>query len=256
MKSISRKTLNYSGIYCIINTVNNKKYIGSSKHLSRRLWEHRATLRHNCHVNQHLQNAWNKYGEAAFDYFIIERCDESNLIEREQWFINTLKPEYNQIFEIVKPLYTKESRQKLSESRKKAFKEGRIKKYQSKKIYQYDLEGNFIQSYNSIKEACLETKTSRSHLRDYFNGTYSQCGGFLWSLTPDAPKKYTKPVRKLPTLRKPVKVVSETETLFFDSLKSCAEHFNIHYACVVDCIKHKRLFRKKYRMYRISPVEK
>lgn len=50
MKSIS-KDLNYSGIYCIINIYNSKRYIGSSKNIRKRLWGHRAELRHNKHDN-------------------------------------------------------------------------------------------------------------------------------------------------------------------------------------------------------------
>lgn len=53
MKAINRK-LKFSGIYCIINIYNNKRYIGSSKCISSRLWKHRSMLRNNKHDNQHL----------------------------------------------------------------------------------------------------------------------------------------------------------------------------------------------------------
>ena len=74
MKVIS-KDLSYSGIYCIINIQNGKKYIGSSKNIRKR-----AELRHNNHDNQHLQNAWNKYGEEKFDFYVIEACPENTLL--------------------------------------------------------------------------------------------------------------------------------------------------------------------------------
>lgn len=38
----------------------------------------------------------------------------------------------------------------------------------SKKINQYDLEGNFIRTWNSIKEACEELKNT--HIRDVLKG--------------------------------------------------------------------------------------
>ena len=59
------------------------------------LWCHRAELRHNNHENPYLQASWNKYGEDKFDYYIIENCDENHLLEREQNYIDTMKPEYN-----------------------------------------------------------------------------------------------------------------------------------------------------------------
>lgn len=52
-----------SGIYMIINNINEKKYIGSAKNIDKRWYEHRYTLNKNCHDNSLLQNAWNKYGK-------------------------------------------------------------------------------------------------------------------------------------------------------------------------------------------------
>lgn len=55
-----------SGVYQIYNTVNGKRYIGSSIHIEQRFKEHLRNLRANKHVNAHLQSAWNKYGEHSF----------------------------------------------------------------------------------------------------------------------------------------------------------------------------------------------
>ena len=60
MKSIT-KNLEVSGIYCIINLKNNKRYIGSSKNIRQRMWYHRAELRHNNHENPYLQASWNNF---------------------------------------------------------------------------------------------------------------------------------------------------------------------------------------------------
>jgi len=50
-------------IYAIKNSDNNKIYIGSSKSFYKRLNKHINNLRKNIHSNNHLQNAFNKYGE-------------------------------------------------------------------------------------------------------------------------------------------------------------------------------------------------
>src|SRR5207244_3060364 len=42
--------------------------------------------------NNHLQNAWNKYGEAAFVFEIIERCEVGICLNREQHYLDTIKP--------------------------------------------------------------------------------------------------------------------------------------------------------------------
>jgi len=61
-----------SGIYKIINVVNNKFYVGSAVDLRKRKTRHFCELRNNRHNNRHLQAAWNKYGEKAFTFVIVE----------------------------------------------------------------------------------------------------------------------------------------------------------------------------------------
>jgi predicted GIY-YIG superfamily endonuclease len=51
-----------SGIYYIKNITNNKLYIGSSKDILKRFYEHKRLLRHNKHHSIRLQRAWDKYG--------------------------------------------------------------------------------------------------------------------------------------------------------------------------------------------------
>ena len=84
-----------SGIYCITNTVNRKRYIGSAVNLSQRKSSHWCRLSKGVHGNNHLQNSFKLYGKDAFVFSILEVCEREKLIEREQYFIDTLKPEYN-----------------------------------------------------------------------------------------------------------------------------------------------------------------
>lgn len=50
-----------TGIYCIENTANGKKYIGQASDIEKRWTQHKQKLRNNSHHNPHLQNAWNTY---------------------------------------------------------------------------------------------------------------------------------------------------------------------------------------------------
>ena len=54
------------GIYKIENKVNGKIYVGQSIDIDTRWYNHRNELNGNRHYNEHLQNAWNKYGEDNF----------------------------------------------------------------------------------------------------------------------------------------------------------------------------------------------
>jgi group I intron endonuclease len=79
-----------SGVYAITNTVNGKQYVGSSKHLGQRQAEHRLLLRKGLHPNRHLQAAFVRYGEQAFEYRILEECSPETMIAREQHWIDAL----------------------------------------------------------------------------------------------------------------------------------------------------------------------
>lgn len=49
---------------------------------------HYHLLCKNAHHNSHLQNAWNKYGEDAFEFEVVEKCSKDKLLEREQYWID------------------------------------------------------------------------------------------------------------------------------------------------------------------------
>lgn len=82
-----------SGIYCIKNKIDNKRYIGRDKKalLKRRWYAHISKLRKNNHTNAYLQNAWNKYGKENFEFSILEICDSNELNEREIYYISFYK---------------------------------------------------------------------------------------------------------------------------------------------------------------------
>lgn len=83
------------GIYGIRNNVNENIYIGKTGMSFGDRWDsHRALLRGNKHFNQHLQRAWNKYGEENFEFIIIEDCNIDELDEKEKYYI-TLYREQN-----------------------------------------------------------------------------------------------------------------------------------------------------------------
>jgi len=78
-----------TGIYEILNTENNKKYIGSSVDIESRMYEHKRVLIKNKHHSLHLQRAWNLYGEGCFVFRVVELVDDvSLLIQREQHHID------------------------------------------------------------------------------------------------------------------------------------------------------------------------
>ena len=86
-----------TGVYLIRNLFNGKFYIGSTAALGfqKRWYCHKKALRAGNHPNQHLQHSWNKYGEPIFSFEILERCLPEECISKEQYYFDTLKPQYN-----------------------------------------------------------------------------------------------------------------------------------------------------------------
>jgi group I intron endonuclease len=81
------------GIYCIENMTNHKKYIGQSIDIYKRWKQHKNELNKDTHRNEHLQNAWNKYKEHSFKFFIIEECGALELDAREVYYIDLFDAE-------------------------------------------------------------------------------------------------------------------------------------------------------------------
>lgn len=82
-----------SGIYKIINTINNKVYIGKSINIKRRFSQHLSALKiKSKDENRHLINAYHKYGKENFKIEIIEAINfNSNELvfkERELYWID------------------------------------------------------------------------------------------------------------------------------------------------------------------------
>ena len=84
-----------SGIYKITNTITGDFYIGSSKNVKQRLACHKCQSTWNEQPNNPMYIDMQKYGVEKFDFQILEEVESEHLKEKEQQFIETLKPTYN-----------------------------------------------------------------------------------------------------------------------------------------------------------------
>jgi len=89
--------IDLNGIYLIKNKVNNKFYVGSASKSFKYRWnEHKRKLNNDRHYNRYLQSSWNKYTKDNFEFIILEIVEKiEDIIKREQYYIDTLIPEYN-----------------------------------------------------------------------------------------------------------------------------------------------------------------
>jgi hypothetical protein len=151
-----------TGIYQL--EINKKLYIGSSIHVERRIIQHKSDLKRNRHDNPILQNAYNKY--KTLTVTILKKLDDSisdlELRQIEKEFIDQLHPHFN--------IQDPETH------------------FQAKKLYQFDLNGNFIKEYNNVSEASIMTGCSSSniiHAAQINERLTRTAGGYYWQYTSD-----------------------------------------------------------------------
>jgi len=149
-----------SGIYKIINKINNKYYVGSAKNIRNRWKKHFTDLNTNRHPNYHLQSAYNKYGKDSFIFTFIEEVESNKklLYKVEYKYLRIAKKEKPNVYNLrFKPaggptdtygrwkiseynktrVFTKETRAKMSAAlkRRKVTNETRQKLSDTNKLY-------------------------------------------------------------------------------------------------------------------------
>jgi group I intron endonuclease len=83
-----------SGVYRWTNKVNGKSYVGSSINLVKSFTNY-YSFNYISKSKMSISKAMIKYGYSHFTLEILEFCDPSNAILREQHYIDIFKPEYN-----------------------------------------------------------------------------------------------------------------------------------------------------------------
>lgn len=85
-----------TGVYRWVNNETGKTYVGSSVNLSKRFQQYYCyNLIANPNIQMVIYQALLKYGYSNFTLEILEYCEPSNVIAREQFYLDLLCPEYN-----------------------------------------------------------------------------------------------------------------------------------------------------------------
>jgi group I intron endonuclease len=131
LKEISMLSISQTpSIYQIRHIKSGKVYVGSAVNPRKRCRWHYAALRRGAHYSPYLQHAWDKHGEDAFVFEILEPVlFVEDLIPREQYWIDTKRAAnpahgFNGSPTAGSPLgrkHTDEARAKISERQKAHF---------------------------------------------------------------------------------------------------------------------------------------
>lgn len=199
-KEINENLKNKSGIYCWINKINGKSYIGSAINLNNRINDYYQNSYYRDKKNMLIVRAILKYGLDNFALIILDIVKKNEVLIQEQYWLDDIKPDYNilelatnskgykhklESIEIMKKKalrrkHSEEVRNTMSENRKgeknaffgKTHSEETIKKFKAiaknriefpKKgieVEIIDLENNKIELFKSIRAAARFLNTN------------------------------------------------------------------------------------------------
>lgn len=200
------------GIYLWKNKKNGKKYVGSSVNLANRLRNYfNTSYLSDSKDIMLIYKALLAYGFDGFTLEILEYCEPSDLIKREQYYINLLKPEYN-ILKIAGSVLgvkrSEETKVKLRMAALSRTEEALIKNKEHLKR---------LNSSEKQKKHLANLNASLEHI----------------AIT-------AKPVVGLDTIT--------GETIEFRSMTQAAKHFSVHTESIRRDIKANKLLLNKYKI--------
>jgi group I intron endonuclease len=172
-------------VYKITNTINSKVYIGITKQIIKRIGNHIYYFKNpNSNNNTYLHKALRKYGLENFTIEILEICNSlEELNNKEIYWISELQST-NSIFG-----YNLDSGGNLKEPNKQNILNRQLNA-KVKPVAQYDLKGNLIQTFYSVKEASRQLNISDSDIHRCHRKNWSR-NGFMF-------KKFeSKPLDKI-----------------------------------------------------------
>lgn len=188
--------LNNSGVYIIKTTFDNRIYVGSSINMYQRWYQHKSLKRTK---NYKLTSALKKYGIGKFYIEVLDLVNTTNLskrdakqklLEREQFYLDTLQPFDDQGFNISKiagstlgntfkgrrktPLpYTHSIESKLARAGKNSWR--------NKSISQFDSTATLVKTYFNITEAAKEHNTTVQSIVKCCKNKQKTAGEYLWA---------------------------------------------------------------------------
>jgi GIY-YIG catalytic domain/NUMOD1 domain len=163
--NILRENKNKSGIYKWTLSKDNKSYIGSSSNISKRLRKYYCPKYLNNKIikyNSRIYRALLKHGYSNFNLEILEYCNKESLINREQYYIDTLKPEYNICKIAGSMLGFKHSEKTLLKFKNRDTGTGHV-------TIVINMDNKQKKAYNSLRAAARSLGVSHTTLRRYLN---------------------------------------------------------------------------------------
>jgi group I intron endonuclease len=229
-----------SGIYRWTNLLSGKSYIGSSVNLKRRLQIY-YNIKHITKNKRYIDKALLKYGYSNFSLEILEYCDPLNVIDREQFYLDLLKPVYN----ICKTAGSTLGRKLTEEQKIKLLNAniGRKLTKEHKKNISDSLKGRCPWNYGKTwKKKSGAGNSIKGNRNPFFGKTHTE-DSIAKSITTRFKLNYNE--RRFIV----IKNIETGKTNKFVSFKKAAIYLATYDTKIARYVKSKKIYKKKYQIY-------
>ncbi len=159
------------GIYKITSPSGNI-YIGQSRNIELRKSKYRSKQ---CKVQRALYNSIIKYGWDSHSFEILEEVIDDSLFDtREKYYYDLYKNQRFIMLNIQIP--GNRGNRKHSQETKDLISSKNLKY----SVDQYSLEGELIESWDSVAEASRHLYITKAAIRNHLIGSSKTCGGFIF----------------------------------------------------------------------------
>lgn len=242
-----------SGLYIIINKINDNFYIGKSKNLRKRKVCHLSGLRNNKHHNKHLQYAFNKYGEESFVFNVIEYIDDDELLdELEQFCLDEILNKENNYnsYNMAEKTYGVG----LSKDKHPNYKRRGSLHPDSIPVVKVNSNGDIVARYDGLSEAARIENVSETCISECCSGKQKTCVGYAW-FKEDYYINNKNGINIKDLFRRQRSrevVITDLEGNFigkFDTIREASKVLNLKEKLIAECCSGRQKTHKGYRCF-------
>ena len=151
------------GIYKITNNITGDFYIGSSRNVKERFFRHRKRIQWKRFPNNPMYKDFQKYGLENFTFEMIVSVPEEALREKEQYYIELLKPTYNR----VNAFMNEEDTKKRDLEKNKAYRKAHQDDIRAKKIKYYEANKEKLRAQKKAYRE-IHREELKARKKDYY----------------------------------------------------------------------------------------
>jgi group I intron endonuclease len=241
---ISIENRNQAGVYALICRVTNKNYVGGSVNLAHRLLDYMQPAYLAKQANRPIVRAIVKYGVVNFAFIVLETCNPSETLTREQYWLDLLNPDYNLCRKAGSTLgvpLSVEAKAKLSTAHL-----GKTHTLETRRLMSETRKGSNAYWYGKMHSEETKAKIAAS-----LKGPLSPCFGVPRSSETVALMRANHPHTK-----RVYQFASDQISLVakFDSIRQAAELTGISRNYIYLCIKQEKLAHGKWFFSLTPPV--